>query len=96
MMLAQTIAMSSRQFIYAFDEETMHVLRAGPEWKIYGKFVQSSSLSQPGWAGISRQCLFLKKIRGCLLHEAPVAKRAEVTVGREFEFVVQILIQLIC
>jgi hypothetical protein len=26
MMLAQTIAMSSRQFIYAFDEKTMHVL----------------------------------------------------------------------
>ena len=31
--------------------------RAGPEWKNYGKFVQSSSLSQHGWAGILHQCL---------------------------------------
>jgi hypothetical protein len=66
-------------------------LRAGPEWKIYGKFVQPSSLSQPGWVGF-RVSVFREKIRGCLLHEALVAKRAELTVGRKFEFVVQILI----
>jgi len=39
-----------------------------------------------------RISVFRKKIRGCLLHEAPVAKRVELTVGRKFEFVVQILI----